>query len=46
MINVLVTIWALIGIIVGGGILLTMATTIIGFVVAAIVGIVKGIKKK
>ena len=42
MINALTTIWALIGIITGGAILLTMAVFAIGFIVATI----KGLRKK
>jgi hypothetical protein len=40
MINVLTAIWALIGIVFGGGILLTMAVTVITLIVCAIAGII------
>ena len=45
MLNVLITIWTLIGIITGGAILFAMAIGAIGFVVAMIAGIIEGVKK-
>lgn len=46
MINVLTTIWALIGIITGGAILLAMGIVAVGCIVAMIAGIIEGVKQK
>ena len=46
MINVLVTIWALIGVIVGGVILLTMGIFAIGLFIAFIAAIIDGVRGK
>lgn len=45
MLNVLITIWTLIGIVTGGAILLSIGIFAVALIVAMIAGIIEGVKK-